>query len=136
MIALARAVAVTLVLAQGCAYKVTPLTPERGFQTIGLSGHFEIERIDEGPRGQHCFEPMLYVITAGLVPTHCLRSYRVTTESDDGSLEERDYELTTMQGWLTLFLPPFPSWYFGAAVEGEKLVEAVLREQQRKQASR
>ena len=61
----------------------------------------------------HCFEPILYVLSVGVIPTHCVETYRVSSEDQDfGTVK-----VTKMQGWLPLFMVPLPSWNYGFGTE-------------------
>ena len=75
-----------------------------------------IVKLNEFPNGAHCFEPLLYVLSLGIIPTHCVDQYHVKVASTAQSEEKdltTDYEVTAMQGWIVLFLPLSPRWKFG-----------------------
>lgn len=41
-----------------------------------------IEKSNQQPGGLHCFEPMLFVLTLGIIPTHCVDTYNVTSQNN------------------------------------------------------
>ncbi len=68
------------------------------------------------PEGAHCFEPLFYVLSLGLIPTHCVSRFHVSDapiEAVDVSTLETDVTVTSMQGWLPVFLGALPDWQFG-----------------------
>ena len=77
-----------------------------------------IKKINDLPEGFHCFEPLFYVLTLGIIPTHCVNTYNVSVDSVDLG----DVKVTSMQGWVTLLMIPFPSWQFGYGNEHDVLV--------------
>ena len=77
-----------------------------------------ITKINEWPEGIHCFEPVFYVLTLGIIPTHCVNTYSVSVNSVDIGV----VKVTTMQGWVTLLMIPLPSWQFGYGNEQDVLV--------------
>jgi hypothetical protein len=87
-------------------------------------GAVEITKQNESPQGLHCFEPMLFFLTIGIVPTHCVDTYQVSTATTQST-----YTVTQMQGWLTLLLLPLPSWHytFGHRGHAETEVELYVR---------
>jgi hypothetical protein len=68
-----------------------------------------VVRENEWPEGNHCFEPMLNVLTLGIIPTHCVDTYRVSTKHQ----ELGKVKVTSMQGWVALLMAPSPSWQYG-----------------------
>ncbi len=84
--------------------------------------------------GLHCFEPMLYAVSLGVIPAHCRSRHHLSSQSPAGvevSELETDVVVTSMQGWLPLFLAVLPSWQFydGGPVEEDvrDFVEDELR---------
>ncbi|MDF7802180.1 hypothetical protein P4C99_22095 [Pontiellaceae bacterium B1224] len=80
----------------------------------------------------HCFEPMLYVLTLGIIPTHCKYSYDLTVEINDGektNLIKKNYIVTTMQGWLPILYPLSPNWKYGSGSDAEELVKNTVLNQ-------
>lgn len=79
--------------------------------------------------GAHCFEPMMYVLTLGLIPTHCVRRYHVSDELlgdvDPASLDT-DVTVTAMQGWFPALLPVFSGWRYGSGFEDEDKIRAFV----------
>lgn len=63
-----------------------------------------------------CSEPLLTLLTLGLVPRICIDSYRaILSSSGHGGRTtlERDYRTKSVGGWLALLLLPFPDWKYG-----------------------
>ena len=117
----------------GCAaYK---LAPTSNFETKApmIRAHLgadpqrtiSIVKLNEYPEGAHCFEPLLYVLSVGMIPAHCLERYHVgilppaQAKQDD---LKADFEVTAMQGWIALFLPLSSRWRFGY---GENVEEEI-----------
>lgn len=70
------------------------------------------------PEGFQCHEPMLYFLTLGIIPTHCIYSYNVmliknSNQQDDIPLGT--FRVTSVGGWAALFIAPFPQWKFGSS---------------------
>ncbi len=63
--------------------------------------------------GDHCFEPMLYVFTIGLIPTHCVDRYKLKVLKAGEVVQVEEIKVTTMQGWLPLLLIPTSTWKYG-----------------------
>ncbi len=104
-----------IVLTSCAAYKVVPegkLTP-----VAVNKGELTVTKTNKWSGGAHCYEPMLYVLTLGIIPTHCVDSYSVSSELEVLG----KFKVTSMNGWAALFIAPFPTWQYGsgAAVETE-----------------
>lgn len=68
-----------------------------------------LKKVNDFPQGGQCFEPMLFVLTVGIVPTHCVDDYNVEVEGESlGSTK-----VTTMSGWIPLFMAMLPKWKYG-----------------------
>ncbi|MFI5398619.1 MAG: hypothetical protein ACHQ9S_24080 [Candidatus Binatia bacterium] len=64
-------------------------------------------------RGFQCFEPMLYVLTLGIIPSDCTHDYSFEATIDGREPPERlGYSVTTIQGWIAGPLSLFPGWEF------------------------
>lgn len=92
-----------------------------------------VVRVNKIGEGAHCFEPMLYVLTIGIIPTHCVSKYHVARSSR--SLEsteslETHFIVTSMQGWAALFLPLSPRWQFGYAEKAVLQIERLAEQKQ------
>jgi hypothetical protein len=64
-----------------------------------------------------CSEPLIPLLTLGIVPMRCRDHYRVSLSSSARAGTEslnRDYETTTVVGWLALFLLPSTEWMYGS----------------------
>ncbi len=133
------ACAVVCTSLSGCAaLKIEPAepVPETVIAAPGTEqAELSVVRLNEYPEGNHCFEPLLYVLTIGIIPTHCVQRYHViagseTPESNEGLATH--FVVTSMQGWVTLLLLPTRKWQFGfaedPAPEIEKMIETVRGE--------
>lgn len=112
----------------GCSvYRVTPeegswLTDRDIAQT-----EITVAKVNQHFRGSHCFEPMLYVLTLGIVPTHCVDTYSVTVATPETEPATDTYKITRMNGWLPLFLIPLPTWHYGSGPEKDLEVADFIR---------
>lgn len=82
----------------------------------GFSVATEVVRTSVPFAGAHCFEPMLYVLSLGIIPAHCKDSYILKADFGAGKgakTVEQAFEVTTMQGWLMILYPLLPDWEFG-----------------------
>ncbi len=97
----------------GCAYRVA-LKDDRGLEAVVKEATtpipFQVSKENKLPEGFQCFEPMAFLLTAGLIPAHCVETYEVTAP---GIEAESTYKVTTMRGWVTFFLMPLPEWHAG-----------------------
>ncbi len=66
---------------------------------------------------------MLFVLTIGLVPVHCVDTYRVSAVGADA---DAVYTVTAMEGWVALFLMPIPDWHAGFGREPEPEIERMV----------
>lgn len=90
---------------------------------VASAESIEVKQENEWPGGHHCFEPMLYVLTLGIVPTHCVDTYKVSSES----AEIGTVIVTKMQGWVALFMAARPSWQFGMGNEPESEIRNLVQ---------
>lgn len=123
--------AVLVALQAGCAtYKIAPVGPETTVFPAEMPLSVQ-PRHASVPDGLHCFEPMLYALTVGIVPAHCVTTYDVMPEQVDGlygSGSSRAVEVTHIQGWLALLLAPFPGWRYGFGEDIDAAIEASVRD--------
>lgn len=103
------------------AYKIVPqeelVVPKELVEEIEVSsGH-------EPPGGIHCFEPMMYILTVGIIPTHCVESYLVKA----GDQEIGEVKLTVMRGWVALLIAPLPTWRYGLGEYPEQEIINMVR---------
>ena len=114
-------VILSLVLSSCATYKVVP---ERGFlKEPSTSEDITVTKVNEWPEGNHCFEPMMYVLTLGIIPTHCVDTYSVSSESR----ELGKFKVTSIQGWIALFISPFPTWQYGYSSEVESEIKNIVQ---------
>ncbi len=104
-----------------CAtYKVVPES-ELQLSQKGLE-EISVTKENEFPEGAHCFEPMFYVLTLGIIPTHCIDTYQISDEDQNLGL----VKVTTMQGWIALLIAPFPTWKLGYGTEVELEIKEMV----------
>ncbi len=101
-----------LAISSCAAYKVEKSGP---IDKVTSSELVTVEKSNEWPEGLHCFEPMLYVLSVGIIPTHCVDRYAVTLDSH----EIGQAKVTMMQGWIALLMVPFPRWKYGYGIDAE-----------------
>lgn len=121
----------TMSLAACATYKITPIGPSdfsSAVKDAGPEAVITVVEVNESkfPRGFQCFEPMLFFLTLGIIPTHCLSTYQASLESVPTG-QTATYDVTVMAGWIALVLAPLPRWQFGSAVDMEKKVEHFVR---------
>ena len=113
------------------AYKVVPENSSRPFAS---DAELVVSRIKPEnypyPEGLHCFEPMLYLLTVGIIPAHCVERYSVsaTAPGDGGELPPVKVKVTVVGGWIALLLIPLPNWRYAPIPEpGPALEKAIKR---------
>ena len=80
----------------------------------------EPKRLNPLSEGFQCFEPMLYVLTLGIVPSHCVGYYQYGNDV---------YKVTDMTGWIPAIYPLFSGWRYdfgnnnGFRTEMERLAQ-------------
>lgn len=118
----------TASLLSGCmVYRVAPENIE-AFKSANLAHDVPVEVVkqNEFPRGFQCFEPMLFALTVGIIPVHCVDTYTASI-SKNGESVSGTYTVTTMQGWFPLLLLPFPSWHYGNGQHPEPMIESMVK---------
>ena len=102
----------------GCTvYKIVP--DDKVSRGVASLEKLSITKVNEWPGGNHCFEPMLYVFSLGIIPTHCVDTYKVSSSSE----EIGNVKVTTMQGWFPLLMVPLPSWQYSVETDVEPKVK-------------
>ena len=111
-----------ILILSGCStYKIVP---DIGMSQLKNSAEtISVAKVNKWPEGIHCNEPMLYVLTLGIIPTHCVDTYKVSTESQ----ELGKVKVTSMQGWLTLMLVPFLTWQYGDGSGVEPEIKELMK---------
>ena len=90
----------------GCvAYKVN--LNDEAYTYRGQSDLIISEKKERTP---HCGFAQLTVITAGIIPAGCKRTYVATSTQKPEAVEIGT--VNYLQGWITLFLTPFSSWQY------------------------
>ena len=77
------------------------------------------------PEGRHCFEPLLHFLSIGIIPTHCVETYSI--EFSEPTVSSLKVEVTSMQGWIALFLAATPGWTLGYADNVESKIITTLQ---------
>lgn len=107
----------------GCAaYKIT-----LDEKAISLRGETEllVSNTNDFPQGAHYFEPYLHVVTVGLIPTHCKHNYSIKGNQQPSLVGTAI--VTSMQGWVSLLLAPFPHWQYGYFSKPEEKITAAIQ---------
>jgi hypothetical protein len=65
------------------------------------------------PEGTSCTSPLLFIVSFGIIPAHCVDRYKVTN-SENSNEYSGEYVVTRVSGWVALILGLFPSWEFAA----------------------
>ncbi|GAA6141851.1 hypothetical protein [Hydrogenophaga sp. 5NK40-0174] len=73
-------------------------------------------------RGFQCHEPLLYVLSLGLIPAVCVKGYEL--RSNEEVLGR--YEVSMMMGWAAMFAAMSPGWSLGS---GDERAETQIRRQ-------
>jgi hypothetical protein len=65
--------------------------------------------------GMQCFEPMLMVVTLGIIPAHCVNTYEARLLAPTGASSQAlgSYAVTSYNGWVALLMAPLPQWQYG-----------------------
>ncbi len=72
-----------------------------------------------------CSEPLITLLTLGLIPRVCSSTYTATLSPSeyDGDIRlKRNYETKFVAGWLALLLLPFPQWKYGYEEEFRDII--------------
>ena len=101
-------------------YKITPDKEISNYDNS--SQEISVTKDNEFPEGNHCFEPMLYVLSLGLIPTHCVNTYSI--QNNDDILGK--VKVTEIQGWVALLIAPFPKWQFGYSLNPENEIKELV----------
>ncbi len=62
-------------------------------------------------------------VTLGIVPTHCVDTYNVSSESQ----ELGQIKVTSMHGWVALLIAPFPIWQYGYGSKFESEIKDIVQ---------
>jgi hypothetical protein len=112
----------------GCAvYKIAPVDGTASRVPVPTDAQIVMTKVNHYPDGFQCFEPMLFVLTAGIIPQHCIDTYSVTLSGSEPGLPVTT--LTEMSGWLPLLLIPLPSWRYGEVKNPQAEIEDFVRTQ-------
>ncbi len=91
-------------------------------QIFGSSGDYKIiinkfRYEDKYPQGFQCFEPLLFVISIGIIPVVCnnniiLEIDLINTKTGEIKKESIKYKDKYVAGWVGLFLRVFKDWNY------------------------
>ena len=121
------------ILSACVTYKIEPLpSPDFNAAIMDITSSSElnrrlsVENIDKGmvlgsdpteiTKAVFCREPLLTVITLGIVPRTCVERYRATLlplENNSSQPLVHEFKTTSVTGWLSLILLPLPNWMYG-----------------------
>lgn len=83
--------------------------------------------------GWQCFEPMLFIITLGLVPAHCVEKHELVfkvVENGESNTITKKAKKVTMQGWIPLFLLFSRKWEYDLSSDPyERIFISAINEQ-------
>ncbi len=113
----------------GCsAHRISPVGEAAQPDAISSSVAISVSKINAQPEGYQCFEPLLYVLTLGIVPTRCVDTFKVSVASEESELTAtRTYEVTTVHGWFSFLLAPTSPWRYGEIRAPENEIERFVR---------
>ncbi|MEX6503994.1 hypothetical protein [Pseudomonas zhanjiangensis] len=123
-------------LLSGCAsYKVEVIEEAPSIRrAIAASDPITVKQENSYPEGFQCFEPMMFALTLGLIPTHCVNTYSVSSAAPTTDQQEAivlgTFKITTMGGWAALIIAPLPKWRFGSPSEPELEIKQALSHEQ------
>ncbi|MES1951703.1 hypothetical protein S4A8_12654 [Salinisphaera sp. S4-8] len=111
-----------LMMVAGCVTHRITLTPE----ARAYEGTPDIEVEQQLEQVPHCGAQMLTVITMGVFPSWCERTFVISGK--DSWTSPAEAHVTFVQGWVSLVLAPLPAWSFeGAGVENQ-IKQSILEE--------
>jgi hypothetical protein len=115
------------ILLTGCsAYRITAVD-DHAVHAMKVVSRVEITKKTRDVDFQ-CFEPMLAVLTVGIIPVHCVDTYGVSVTSATGETAQGVYRVSFWGGWVSLLLAPLPSWHLGSGHQDPALaIEGRIR---------
>jgi hypothetical protein len=120
---------IPLLLLAGCV--VHRIAPEGGVAPLATpspTAKIVVSKVGERSEGHQCFEPLLYVLTLGIVPARCVDTYTASTEAESSEVHVMaTYKIATVQGWLSLLLAPAPEWRLGGSKAPQAEIESFIR---------
>ena len=122
---------ISVLLLAGCStYKIEKID-SAGMTTpkLEVKSIITVTQQNSYPEDFQCHEPILYFLTLGVMPIHCIRNYSVMliknlNKQDDIPLGA--FQVTSVSGWAALFLAPFPQWKFGYSPNIEHEIKNLL----------
>jgi hypothetical protein len=77
-------------------------------------------RLNSPMEGGQCFEPMFYVLSLGIIPSHCVGYYQTGNSV---------FRVTTMMGWIPAMYPVLSDWEYDLDEKSEMRTLKKLSEQ-------
>lgn len=108
---------ILLSLISGCATYKVEMVENAAVAKVALNPDAPILVKQENlyPEGFQCFEPMLFVLTFGLIPTYCTDTYSTSISTGQQKIVPLgSFKITTIGGWAALIIAPLPQWRFGS----------------------
>jgi len=108
----------------GCTiYKVEPKSDLTN--SIDKSEEIFVTSVGQYSKSNMCPDSREYNISLGLIPSQCIYRFEVSTSSKNlGTVQ-----VTTMKGWLPLFMAPLPSWHVGYGERAEPVIRELVHKQ-------
>ena len=113
------------ILSACSVYKVEAVRdfkPRLHDKTLSEKPPSEPVRLNSHMEGGQCFEPMFYVLSLGIIPSHCVGYYQAGSDV---------FRITTMMGWIPAVYPLFSDWEYDLDGDGEMRSLKKLDELQR-----
>ncbi len=111
-----------IALTSCAAYKIDMV--KKSSPGVPSESTYDVLQTNDFPSGAHCFEPYLFVLSLGIIPTHCIDTYSVQNKT----VEVAMFEVISMSGWAALVLVPFQKWRFGWSENVEPEILSILKE--------
>ncbi|MES3020249.1 MAG: hypothetical protein V4857_01560 [Pseudomonadota bacterium] len=122
-------IATLAIILSGCATYKVEQTSVVGNKVSNIDDDATIKITTNGARtgGLHCFEPMLYVVTLGIIPQHCATDYSAAITTKTGQdAPIGNFRISTVNGWLALILAPQPEWRYGWPRSAESEIKQAI----------
>lgn len=86
-----------------------------------------------GGKGFQCFEPMLLVLSLGIIPSICEQETTYVIEKSDistGSSNQKEFTFKTesVAGWVSLFYSPSSEWNYGDGDDGRRALYTIIND--------
>ena len=99
---------VTSFLISACASYSLNVSEDFQYERVraASSDTIQVKQLNHYAKGVHCWEPMFFVVSLGLIPTHCVNDYEVFVSDESVGKAW----VTMMSGWLPPLLSLLPGW--------------------------